>query len=357
MIASLIVTAMLLIGMKYPAPLYSPGEIAKKHEKVRCKDCHAPFKRIPSESCVASDCHSGTLGKKTAIRDLHEKAKGGDCLTCHTDHKGIDAKITIDFDHKALPEKAGCSDCHKSEGEKAHKEKYGETCCGCHTTKSWKAVTFSHGKVANTKCIDCHRAAGDKAHKDRYVDNCKSCHNTKKWKEVTFNHDSFTGRPCSDCHKGPKDELHTSIGKDCKSCHTTNKWKPSTYDHTKYFPLDKDHKVGCKKCHDQSDYKTYNCMNCHIHATRGIIKEHREERIKNFGDCLGCHRVHMNGKTYGQDRTGENESMIDDDDHKYRNSDRKRRDDDDDEEHEHKKKSLFKSWLRTLTVNKKKPAV
>jgi len=200
-------------------------------------------KGVSSESCSAADCHAvGKIGKKDAVRDLHDKAKGQDCLLCHTDHRGLKGKITIPFDHKALPE----------------------------TVK------------------------------------------------------------CADCHKGPGDDLHEKAGQDCRSCHTTKAWKPSTYDHDRYFPLVKDHNVGCNKCHDGGVYKKYTCMNCHVHATGGIISEHREEGIRDFGDCLRCHRITINGRSYGTGKV--DDSMIDDEGHRGGKGGRYGRDDDDDDD-------------------------
>ena len=84
-------------------------------------------------------------------------------------------------------------------------------------------------------------------------------------------------------------------------------------------------------------------MNCHVHATRGIKNEHREEGIRNFADCLRCHRVYMKGRTYGTDRTGEGESMIDNDHGRSRGEGRNRREHDDDDEHE--RKGMFRKWF------------
>ncbi|MDH3973078.1 MAG: cytochrome c3 family protein [Deltaproteobacteria bacterium] len=388
MIGALVASLLILLGMKYPAPLYSPGDVIEKHSKLRCKDCHAPFKRVPAESCFAADCHSKSIGKKDAIKDLHEKLKKEDCLVCHTDHKGRKGKVTHQFDHKQLPTKARCKDCHVTEGEKAHKGKYGNDCrschttknwkeitfkhekvraiacadchkgagekahpgkygnaCkGCHTTKDWKAITFSHDKVSATPCVDCHRSAADKAHPRKYGDACENCHNTKNWKKITFSHKNVTATPCADCHKGPKDELHTTAGNDCKACHSTKKWKPATIDHDRYFPLDKEHRVACNKCHETKNYKVYTCMNCHVHATRGIISEHREEGIREYRDCLRCHRVYMKGRTYGTDKTGENESMIDDDYRKGRRGKGDHDDDDDDDDHKDRR-GIFRKWF------------
>lgn len=291
-------TVLLLSGMKYPAPLYSPGELTEKHSKLRCKDCHAPFKRVPSESCSVADCHAGAIGKKAALKDLHGKLREADCLACHTDHKGPKGRITVALVHDKLPAKTRCVDCHSTEGKKAHKDKYGDACKGCHTTENWKAVTFSHERVAAS--------------------------------------------PCGDCHKGPKDQLHAGAGGECRGCHTTKAWKPATLDHDRYFPLDREHNVECGKCHETKSYKAYTCMNCHIHAGRGIIGEHAEEGIRDFGDCLRCHRVYMKGRTYGTDRTGEGESMIDDE-HEYRRDNRYRREYDDDEHG--RGRGVLKRWF------------
>ncbi len=86
-IGALIASQLFLLGLKYPAPLYSPGDLVEKHSKLRCKDCHAPFKKVPSESCSEVKCHpDGKVGEKSAINELHVMLKAQDCLTCHTDH-------------------------------------------------------------------------------------------------------------------------------------------------------------------------------------------------------------------------------------------------------------------------------
>lgn len=218
LIGCLLAMQLLLMGMKYPAPLYSPGDVVEAHSKIRCKGCHAPFKRVPSESCSTVQCHpEGKIGKKPAITDLHNRMKGKDCLTCHSEHLGLKGKITKGMDHDAF----------------------------------------------------------------------------------------LKGSTCMDCHKGPKDELHLGVSGSCGDCHTTKGWKPSTYNHEKYFFLDRDHKVSCNKCHDTGSYKKYTCMNCHEHSGGKIDREHSEEGIKNYGDCLRCHQVNMGGRSYGTDKVHE----------------------------------------------------
>lgn len=265
LIAVLLSMQLMLLGMKYPAPLYSPGDVVDAHSKLRCKSCHAPFKRVPSESCSATDCHKeGKIGKKPAVVDLHNKVNGKDCLLCHTDHLGPKGKVTKAFSHSLIDKSARCMECHAAEYDKAHKDKKGT-----------------------------------------YSDDCAACHNTRNWKDVSFSHERVGAKSCLDCHKGPKDALHAAATGSCGECHNTRAWKPSTYNHDRYFPLDEDHKVSCNKCHDSGSYKKYTCLNCHEHSGGKIEREHREEGITNYGDCLRCHSVTIKGTSYGKSKVHE----------------------------------------------------
>ena len=265
LIASLLALQLLLLGMRYPAPLYSPGDVVDAHSKLRCKSCHAPFKKVPSESCSRVDCHTeGKIGKKPAVVDLHNKVKGKDCLLCHTDHLGPKGKVTKAFSHTLLDKGVRCLECHSAEYDKAHKD---------------KTATYS--------------------------EDCASCHNTRNWKEASFDHAKVGAKSCLDCHKGPKDDLHAAATGSCVECHNTKAWKPSTYNHDKYFSLDADHKASCNKCHDSGTYKKYTCLNCHEHSGGKIEREHREEGITNYGDCLRCHSVTIKGRSYGSSKVHE----------------------------------------------------
>lgn len=351
LIAALLALPLIMIGRQYPEPMYSPGKVIEGHSKLLCSSCHSPFKSPQPPSCATAECHeAGKIGDKPAVTDLHIKVEEVNCLGCHSDHMGRTANITSDFDHGKSVHNASCVECHKTDGKKAHEDKYGEGCKTCHTTTDWKDILFSHDEAESKKdpaCVECHSGEGDEAHKDdygrgciechtvkewkditfthdeveakkapkcakchlgsgkkahkkdRYGDKCALCHTVKDWEDVTFDHKESTTAPCSECHVGPKDDLHYDAMDECDSCHTTKAWKPASLDHLDYFPLETDHKVTCKKCHDARSYKKYTCMNCHIHATKKILKEHRKKRKKGFGDCLRCHRVKMNGRKYG----------------------------------------------------------
>lgn len=269
LIELLIVLLLVMLGIQYAGYFYSPGDLVKGHIKLECQNCHTPFKRVSPETCSTEKCHPQiSIGKTTTIVDLHKKTSSKNCLTCHTDHVGVNGKATKSFDHDILP-------------------------------------SFS-------KCVECHKAEGDRVHKDRYSDDCASCHTTKSWKKISFFHEKAKWQKCIECHRIPKDEMHTNDDTKCLECHNTKAWKPSSYNHDKYFLIDKDHKVACSKCHDAGTYNLYTCLNCHEHATRKIIREHQKEGMRNFGDCLWCHRVTIGGRSYGENRSGE--SFKEDDD-------------------------------------------
>lgn len=207
-IGCLLAGQLVLAGMNYPAPLYSTGDLVEAHGKLRCKDCHAPFKRVASESCSVAKCHpDGKIGKKQAVVDLHNRMKGKDCLICHTDHKGAKGKITKVMDHDAF-KSSKCLDCHSGEGDKVPKDDMHEmgaigSCGDCHGTKAWKPSTYNHDKYFFL----------DKDHKVT----CVKCHDTRSYKKYT----------CMNCHEHSsrgiiaehrEEGIREDIGR-CLDCH------------------------------------------------------------------------------------------------------------------------------------------
>ena len=74
------------------------------------------------------------------------------------------------------------------------------------------------------------------------------------------------------------------------SCHTTKAWKPATFDHDKYFVLDGDHNASCVTCHTTAAYKVYTCYGCHEHTVENIRRKHEKEGIREFANCVKCHK-------------------------------------------------------------------
>jgi hypothetical protein len=251
------------LGMKYPASLYSPGDLAKTHGELRCRNCHAPFQKVASESCSASGCHvAGKVGKTAARLALHNALREPDCLVCHTEHQGAAGHITKPWDHRAAAGSTQCAACHASEAERFHRNK--------------------PGGYSNP------------------TQDCSACHTTTKWKETAFDHAAAVGAtPCAACHPKPTDATHGVGAGNCARCHAAKAWKPSTFNHENAFPLRGAHHAACAKCHDTGDLARYSCLNCHEHSTARMDREHRGEGIRNYGDCLRCHRVTLQGKSYG----------------------------------------------------------
>lgn len=259
----LLTSALFSYGTKYPTHLYSPGDLAKAHSEITdCKSCHKSFGGVQSNLCMNAQCHPvhKITDASKATGSLHSRSRE-DCSLCHTEHKGVSGKITIDFEHKLLgKDMEACFSCHQKDFDRAHQGKYGKDCMLCHTTKEWETGTVNHQKFVQSACIDCHT--------------------------------------------GPVDELHRSAGNLCQNCHTTNKWSPASFEHAKYFPLTGEHKVSCTTCHEAGNFKKYTCTGCHEHNTLEIKGEHIEEGILSYGDCLRCHNFRMDGRRYGTGKIG-----------------------------------------------------
>jgi len=262
----LLLVVMITVALTY---LYShiminPGELSQGHQHLnsKCLSCHQPFRGISNDKCIS--CHKlADIGKDTLFSAdmltnknkvlFHESFTNQDCIACHTDHKGKNPSLSLSkFEHSLI------------------------------------------AKAVLNNCVSCHKTPDNKLHKQLSTD-CKSCHNTNDWKSsATFNHELIVGlnkNNCIACHQSPKDEFHQSVKTNCNECHTTKKWLPSTFDHSKFFVLDKDHSPNkCSTCHVGNDFKKYTCYGCHEHSEAKIRSEHLEEGIRNFQDCVLCHK-------------------------------------------------------------------
>ncbi len=182
----------------------------------------------------------------------------------------------------------------------------GKDCFACHTPLL--------GSRAE-KCVDCHavdriglftttgRAISGKGstvpfHQHLTEQACTACHTEHAGPESggsmhPFSHQLLqaeTRTQCASCHTKPQDALHLQFTGGCQQCHSAAKWRPANFDHAKYFLLDGDHNASCSTCHVADDYSRYTCYGCHEHTTSGIRAEHEEEGIREFQNCVECHR-------------------------------------------------------------------
>lgn len=181
-----------------------------------------------------------------------------------------------------------------------------DDCFACHTPFL--------GSTADN-CIACHRVdeIGLKTTKGLPIDgeiknvafhqqlieeDCVACHSDHKgvmaFRPISrFSHELVAvsmREQCEGCHTNPGDNLHRRIEGNCSQCHTIEAWRPATFDHTDYFRFDRHHDSDCKTCHVGNDYSSYTCYGCHEHSRANIREEHYEEGIRDYENCVECHR-------------------------------------------------------------------
>ena len=179
-------------------------------------------------------------------------------------------------------------------------------CFACH-------ATFTG--VASAKCVSCHKPAdigrltskgtplakpltSTTFHQDLISQDCVACHSdhagVKRYRlKGYFDHAQLkqgTADQCQNCHRPPADELHRPISGSCAQCHSQQAWTPASFEHGKFFALDRDHAASCVTCHAGNDTSRYTCYGCHEHTQANIRREHVGEGIRQFDNCVECHR-------------------------------------------------------------------
>lgn len=201
------------------------------------------------------------------------KTLEGDCFACHAPLTGASS--------------LRCTSCHKPAD-------IGRlTTTGSVLAKPVTKAAF-HQELSSQDCVACH---SDHAGVKRFA------------RTRLFDHDLLkksTRDQCQSCHKSPADALHKQITGNCLQCHTQEKWTPATFDHNQYFVLDRDHNASCVTCHVRNDYSRFTCYGCHEHTPDNIRREHIEEGINKFDNCVECHRSanedDIKGRNGGRDK-------------------------------------------------------
>lgn len=258
-----------------------------------CEECHGSDLSAFNPAQCAS-CHRDL---DAAFLQDHKEAFGTDCLVCHD---GIDTYgQQFDHDRLAFPllgqhAAIPCVDCHPDalspaalqatprdcyachQADDAHDGQFGTDCAECHAPDDWQQATFDHaqtafpllGQHADIACQDCH------------VDGL------------------YQGTPqdCFACHEDPVFHLGL-FGQDCAECHSAEGWLPAQYSRTHIFPISHGERgpSSCRTCHP-NDLQTYDCYGCHEHEPAEIEREHREEGITDFEDCVDCHPTGEEGE-------------------------------------------------------------
>ncbi len=209
----------------------------------------------------------GRMVSPGRVMDAHAKV-ADDCFACHTAFGGAPA--------------AKCLACHKVADIGLR------TTDGVNIAGEKKNVAF-HQRLIETDCIACH----------------SDHRGVRAFRPISrFSHDvievDLRGQ-CGSCHQKPGDALHLRIDANCSQCHTVAAWRPATFDHERYFRFNRDHATACATCHVDNVYTGYTCYGCHEHSRSGIRAAHLEEGIRDYENCVKCHR---SGDEHDTDRGG-----------------------------------------------------
>ena len=323
--------------------VFSPGPLIEGHAKLddQCQSCHVRFNRQAQDGlCLA--CHKAVKRDLDAKLGLHGKMKPDNCRSCHTDHKGREARIAVidekRFDHaktdfalkgghrtvacvtchkpatKRRDTPSDCVSCHRKDDK--HAGGLGAACADCHVESSWRETRFDHDKTAfkltgghqtvkcsachvgnrykstPKGCVDCHRK--DDKHRERLGARCDSCHATDSWKTIRFDHDRDTryrlvgkhrGASCESCHSAPITRQKPPTT--CVSCHAK--------DDKHQGSLGKD----CASCHAEQSWKDPPRFD-HDRTRFPLVDSHARAKCESCHkttqykeaprDCIGCHR-------------------------------------------------------------------
>ena len=323
-----------------------PGELVQGHAKwdEDCAKCHVRFDRAAQDR-LCTDCHKDVGQDMRERSGFHGRQKAQACSSCHTDHKGRQARIVLldkqKFDHaqtdfvlRGKHARVECDKCHEPNKkysqaplecnachrkDDTHKGSLGPKCGDCHTENNWKETRVDHdktrfpltGKHVDTRCVDCHkdtkfketpltcvachRADDDrKGHKGLFGARCETCHGTKSWKDSIFNHDTETkfalrlkhrSIKCTDCHT--KNLYKDKVGSACIDCHRKDdKHKGSLG-------------VECAACHTERNWKETPKFS-HDRTKFPLLGKHQDikceacHKSSNLKeapkDCFSCHK-------------------------------------------------------------------
>jgi cytochrome b subunit of formate dehydrogenase len=306
-----------------------PGMLISAHAKEpdakQCTSCHNYLNLPPASKCLK--CHREILAVINNSQGYHG-ALTGQCRTCHTEHKGLQADITSldvkDFNHEnarfSLEGKhrdLECRSCHKQQNK--NNELTGTKFIG---------LPFE-------KCVDCH----DDIHKGQFQKECQSCHSEHGWKGTWLvdSHGADSVYPlngmhkklkCIECHKLPyknaklaesklaglshecsscHDDIHNGqMHHTCEICHNEQGWKGMNllFDHNQHSSskLDKLHAhISCNLCHltDKDKIVRYSplpqqCDTCHtdiVDFMNGKLPDGNRDADPHAKrvTCIDCH--------------------------------------------------------------------
>lgn len=343
--------ALLLAPCAARADLFSPGELARPHEKLEgvsnCTQCHPAGQQLSPQLCLG--CHKELEPEIAGGRGFHGRIKSAEreCEQCHHEHQGREFKLVDwgpggmkSFQHAKtgwplVGKHAGveCATCHEARRVKEpailalmkrypdmktmlgvpkacetchfdeHRGQLKAKCESCHKETGWKpAPGFNHaatnyplkGKHAAVACNKCHEPEADKVTSSDVFPKPVVAASFVRYAPVAH-------ASCLECHADP----HSGqFGHRCENCHSVEGWlvirngpsERNFHDKTQ-FPLRGAHTtVDCKACHgpfkdEPARFKGVAfaaCADCHADAHEGQLKKLSGEKPPG---CDRCHTV------------------------------------------------------------------
>lgn len=249
--------ALILLTIFSPHLMISPGTTIEAHAEIStdCFACHTPFIGSSPSKCIA--CHKvEEIGKKTTKGlpierekknvTFHQLLIEDECVSCHSDHKGVKAFRPIGhFSHDLLESdlQKQCDSCHNNPVDDLHRKVKGN-CAQCHTQDAWMPATFEHEKYFrfdrdhDSECVTCH------------IDN------------------DYASYTCYGCHEHSRSNIreeHVEEGirdyENCVECHPSGDedeakriWRSKDFDRGNSEQFEKGrHKKRKDKRHDDDD--------------------------------------------------------------------------------------------------------
>lgn len=320
-IAAALLTLLLIggFGLVQGGALFSPGDLSAQASgsplssvlshadlESECRACHAPpwISETMSDRCLL--CHTDIRIELEVAHSLHRQLLGEEampCQSCHTEHEGPEARLTVlddlDFPHAvtgfSLQGHANmiadgdllCSDCHEEDFStfdlvvcgschqsldemyiSDHVTAFGENCISCHDGIDTYGSSFDHNELAFS-------LPGAHA-----VLDCNACHQGAR-SIVDF---QAVARECVACHVD--DNPHENLVDDqCELCHSTSNWGDVNFDHsgTTFALVGQHASVECIDCHQDNVFMgtPQNCFDCHE-----LDDVHQRQLGQN---CAICH--------------------------------------------------------------------
>ncbi|MDH5428927.1 MAG: hypothetical protein OEZ57_05745 [Nitrospirota bacterium] len=165
-LTALMIGVVMWFSPHYTEALWAPGHLSRAHTDVTsCRSCHEPFQGPVSPKCLS--CHSS---QKFIARSGPDVARfhaaiiqqAQPCLTCHVEHRGVLAGITIgvlenphgEFIFRATGA-TSCSDCHVMEPGEGNKRMSLRS--NARVSHIIEEGDGAHRIGHFAKCLNCHR--------------------------------------------------------------------------------------------------------------------------------------------------------------------------------------------------------